>query len=226
VYAGLQWRLQPRGVLAGVARGSCRWLEHPGYRLAKRAVDLLVATAGLALLAPLLVAVGAAVKLSSPGPVLFRQVRVGRGGRPFVLLKFRSMRSGATGPAVTAGGDARVTRLGRLLRQSKLDELPQLWNVLVGDMSLVGPRPEVPRFVDRFAVDYRRILAVRPGITDVAAIAYRHEEELLAASPDPEAAYLEQVLPAKIALYNRYLDEMSPATDAALLVRTLVALVR
>jgi lipopolysaccharide/colanic/teichoic acid biosynthesis glycosyltransferase len=167
-----------------------------------------------------------AVKLSSPGPVLFRQTRVGRGGRPFRILKFRSMRDGASGPQVTAGGDDRITPVGRVLRRHKLDELPQLWNVLVGDMSLVGPRPEVQRYVERFAADYERILAVRPGITDRAALEYRDEESVLAAAADPEAAYVSTVLPAKIQLYHRYLDEMSLRTDVTLVLRTLAKLIR
>ncbi len=204
---------------AGVAAGG-----RLGYRCAKRAVDIILAAVGLVLLAPVLIACAAAVGVSSPGPVLFRQARAGRGKRPFALLKFRSMRHGAIGPLVTAGGDARVTRVGRLLRRSKLDELPQLWNVLVGEMSLVGPRPEVPYYVERFAADYARILAVRPGITDFAAVEYREEEALLAASGDPQSTYEHVVLPAKIALYHRYLDEMSLSTDLSLLARTLTAL--
>ena len=196
----------------------------PGYRRGKRAVDVVLSALGLVLLAPVLVACAAAVRLSSPGPVLFRQARAGLGGRPFALLKFRSMRHAAGGPLVTARGDARVTRVGRLLRRSKLDELPQLWNVLVGDMSLVGPRPEVPYYVERFAADYARILTVRPGITDFAAVEYRDEEALLAASGDPQSTYEHVVLPAKITLYHRYLDEMSLSTDLSLLLRTLTAL--
>jgi lipopolysaccharide/colanic/teichoic acid biosynthesis glycosyltransferase len=197
-----------------------------GYAASKRLVDLAAAAVGLLLLSPLLAAAAVAVKLSSPGPVLFRQERVGRYGRPFRIDKFRSMRVNATGPSVTAGGDARITRVGRLLRRTKLDELPQLWNVLVGDMSLVGPRPEVRRFVDRFPADYARILSIRPGITDFAAVEYRDEESVLAGAADAEAAYLETVLPAKIRLYHRYLDEMSLRTDLTLVVRTLAALLR
>jgi lipopolysaccharide/colanic/teichoic acid biosynthesis glycosyltransferase len=192
----------------------------------KRALDAgLAAAAGLAL-GPLLAAIAVAVKASSPGPILFRQVRVGRGGRPFRILKFRSMRAGARGADVTARGDARVTRVGRFLRRWKLDELPQLWNVLRGDMSLVGPRPEVPRYVARFPGDYARILSVRPGLTDYAAVEYRDEEAVLAAAADPDAAYVETVLPAKIALYHRYLDHLSLGSDLALIFRTLAAVLR
>ena len=196
------------------------------YFATKRVIDVAAAGAGLGLLWPVLAAAAVAVKLSSPGPVLFRQERIGRYGRPFRILKFRSMRAGANGPAVTASGDERVTPVGRLLRRYKLDELPQLWNVLVGEMSLVGPRPEVPRYVDRFPADYERILAIRPGITDRAALEYRDEESVLAGAADPEAAYVDVVLPAKIALYHRYLDEMSLRTDLALVLRTLAVLPR
>lgn len=196
------------------------------YAAAKRALDVACAGAGLVVLAPLLGALALAVRASSEGPVLFRQPRIGRHGRPFAILKFRSMRPGAAGPAVTARGDPRVTRVGRWLRATKLDELPQLWNVLVGDMSLVGPRPEVARFVERFPADYARILRVRPGLTDFAALESLDEEAVLAASPDPEAAYVERVLPAKIAQYHRYLERMSLRTDVAILARTAAALLR
>jgi lipopolysaccharide/colanic/teichoic acid biosynthesis glycosyltransferase len=196
------------------------------YRAAKRGLDVAASALGLVALSPVLAASALAVKLSSPGPVLFRQERIGRRGQPFRILKFRSMRDGASGPAVTAGGDERITPVGRALRRHKLDELPQLWNVLVGDMSLVGPRPEVRRYVERFPDDYARILGVRPGITDRAALEYRDEESVLAAAADPEAAYVGTVLPAKIQLYHRYLDEMSLRTDLSLVLRTLASLLR
>ncbi len=196
------------------------------YAAAKRAMDIVGATAGLFALSPLLAAAAAAVKLTSPGPALFRQTRVGLGGRPFQILKLRSMRVDASGPSVTRGGDARVTAIGRVLRRTKLDELPQLWNVLVGDMSLVGPRPEVPRYVERFPDAYARILTIRPGITDYAALEYRDEEAVLASAPDLESAYVDVVLPAKIRLYERYLQEMSLGTDLKLLARTAAAVLR
>ncbi len=189
----------------------------------KRAFDLAASAAGLVVLSPLLLAVAAAVVVLDPGPVFFRQTRVGRGFRSFRLFKFRTMRAAAegTGPQVTVGGDARITAVGRILRRTKLDELPQLLNVLAGDMSLVGPRPEVPKYVELFRKDYEAVLSVRPGITDFAAIEYRDEEAVLAAYPDPEKAYVETVLPAKIALYRRYLDEIGPATDLGILFKTL-----
>src|SRR5262249_43180358 len=154
------------------------------------------------------------VRLSSPGPALFRQARLGRGGREFAIWKFRTMRSDAApGPLITAAGDARVTPLGRFLRHTKIDELPQLVNVLVGDMSLVGPRPEVPKYLPCYD---RAVLAVRPGITDPASIAYRDEEELLARFADPERAYVELVLPKKLELARAYLREQSLGRDLSL----------
>lgn len=197
------------------------------YPAAKRALDVAVSAAGLAVLAPFLVAVGVLVRLSSPGPALFRHERVGLEGRHFVLLKFRTMTAGRSGgPEVTAAGDQSVTPLGRLLRRYKIDELPQLVNVLRGEMSLVGPRPEVKKYVEAFAADYRRILEVRPGLTDFAAIAYRDEESILAASADPERAYVQDVLPAKIRLYFKYMEERSMKTDLVLLAKTIAALAR
>lgn len=196
------------------------------YAAAKRTFDVLAAAGGLAVLGPLLLLCAVAVKVTSPGPVLFRQERMGVGFRPFRLLKFRSMTHGARGAQVTSAGDARITPVGRILRKTKLDELPQLVNVLVGEMSLVGPRPEVRRYVEAFRDDYARILAVRPGITDFAAIEYRDEERILAASADPERAYLDEVLPAKIRLYNKYLERRSFLTDLTLIFRTLGAIVR
>ena len=196
------------------------------YAVAKRSFDVAASAAGLVALGPVLLGCALAVKASSPGPVLFRQERMGRAFRPFQLLKFRSMTHGASGAAVTSAGDARITRVGALLRRSKLDELPQLWNVLRGDMSLVGPRPEVRRYVEAFRDDYARILAVPPGITDFAAIEYRDEERILARSPDPEQAYLHEILPAKIALYQKYLAQRSFGTDLSLILKTLVAVFR
>jgi lipopolysaccharide/colanic/teichoic acid biosynthesis glycosyltransferase len=193
-------------------------------RAGKRWLDAAAALAGLIVLSPLLLAVAAAVAVLDPGPVLFRQERMGLGLRPFLLYKFRTMRAGGAGPQVTAGGDPRVTPVGRFLRRTKLDELPQLFNVLRGDMSLVGPRPEVRRYVELFRGDYADILSVRPGITDYAAVEYRDEEAVLAACADPEKAYVEKVLPAKIALYRRYLGEIGFWTDLRLLAATLRAL--
>ena len=196
------------------------------YPPVKRALDVAASAAGLLALAPALTLIAVAVKASSPGPVFFSQERMGVSGRPFRLFKFRTMVERAAGPLVTSAADSRITRIGEFLRRYKLDELPQLVNVLVGDMSLVGPRPEVQCYAERFPGDYQRILSVRPGITDFAAIEYRDEQRILARYPDPERAYLEEVLPAKIKLYHRYLDQMSLRTDFALIARTLLAVIR
>jgi lipopolysaccharide/colanic/teichoic acid biosynthesis glycosyltransferase len=186
----------------------------------QRAFDLLVSAILLAIALPLMAAIGMAILWDDGWPVLFRQRRAGRHGKPFTILKFRSMRR-CRGAGITARGDARVTRAGRFLRQYKLDELPQLWNVLWGDMSLVGPRPEVPRYVDTADPAWRRVHRVRPGITDLATLVYRDEELILAGFPDPERGYLDTVLPAKLALNLEYLDRRSPARDLRLLALTI-----
>jgi lipopolysaccharide/colanic/teichoic acid biosynthesis glycosyltransferase len=194
----------------------------------KRARDVGAAAAGLAALGPAMLGIAAAVKLTSPGPALFAQERVGQGGRPFRILKFRTMTADAPGrgPAVTRAGDARVTPLGRLLRRAKLDELPQLVNVLRGEMSLVGPRPEVPRYVALYDEEQRRVLAVRPGITDWASIAYVNEEEVLARHDDLERGYVEEVMPKKLRMNLEYLERRGLATDLGILWATARALVR
>jgi lipopolysaccharide/colanic/teichoic acid biosynthesis glycosyltransferase len=192
--------------------------------VAKRTFDLLAAVLGLLLLAPVLAALAAWIRLDSSGPALFRQERVGRGGRPFRIYKFRTMVVDAPGrgPEITVGRDPRVTRAGAFLRRTKLDELPQLLNVLLGDMSLVGPRPEVPRYVALYpAATRQKVLSVRPGLTDEAAIQYADESSLLAAAVDPERAYVEQVLPRKLALYESYVDSRSLAGDIGIILRTL-----
>jgi lipopolysaccharide/colanic/teichoic acid biosynthesis glycosyltransferase len=196
--------------------------------LAKRSFDLLASGAGLLVLSPVLLGVGLAVRLTSPGPALYRQERVGRRGHPFPLLKFRSMRLGAdqTGPLVTGEGDPRITRLGRWLRGRKLDELPQLWNVFRGDMSLVGPRPEVARYVSHYTEQQRRALEVRPGITDPATLEYR-DEELLLGAVEPAARedhYIREVMPRKLQLNLRYLARAGFWSDLGVLARTLKAL--
>ena len=147
----------------------------------KRSFDILFAALGLLVLSPLLLLLAIAVRLSSRGQVLFRQQRIGKDGRPFYIVKFRSMVENAEdlGLGVTRDGDPRITAMGRFLRKTKLDELPQLWNVLAGDMSFVGPRPEVPRYVERYTAEQRRVLALKPGITDLATLEFRNEEELL-----------------------------------------------
>lgn len=192
----------------------------------KRAFDVLFAAAVLLLLSPLLLGVAAWIRFDSRGPVLFRQVRVGRGGREFRILKFRTMHvdAPARGPQITVGRDPRITRAGHFLRRYKLDEFPQFINVLVGDMSVVGPRPEVPRYVAMYPAATRAlVLSVRPGITDLASIEYRDENELLGRSADPERTYVEQVMPAKLAYCERYVQERSFAGDIGIIGRTIAA---
>jgi lipopolysaccharide/colanic/teichoic acid biosynthesis glycosyltransferase len=206
--------------------GARAHLRPTEYEIVKRLMDVVISTIGLILLSPLFAIVAAAVELSSPGPVFFRQVRIGRNGVPFEIIKFRTMRNGNSGPLVTSSGDARITPVGRALRRYKLDELPQLWNVLVGDMSLVGPRPQTPGYVKLFPREYSMVHTVRPGITDFATLHHRHEESILAGSPDPETTYLSVVLPEKFALQYRYIENMSFSTDVMLICRTVSALFR
>jgi lipopolysaccharide/colanic/teichoic acid biosynthesis glycosyltransferase len=196
--------------------------------MSKRAFDLLGAMAGLIVLAPLLLLIAFWIRFDSPGPVLYRQQRVGRGGTLFTINKFRTMHHRPVdGPQLTVGADPRVTRAGRFLRHYKLDELPQLWNVVLGSMSLVGPRPEVPRYVDCYPPEQRRVvLSVAPGITDWAAIRYKDENAILARAADPERAYVEAVLPVKLDYYVRYVKERSFWGDVRILVHTLAAIVR
>ncbi|MBB2484215.1 sugar transferase [Mitsuaria sp. WAJ17] len=194
--------------------------------MAKRLFDILASSLGLLLLSPLLLGVALWIKWDSPGPVMFRQERVGRFGRPFFIHKFRSMRvdAPALGPQITIGEDPRITRSGRFIRRSKLDELPQLWDVLRGAMSLVGPRPEVPRYVAMYPADLREIvLSVRPGITDPASLAFRDEATQLAASVDPERTYVEDILPRKLALMADYVKSASLGSDLRWLWRTVSA---
>ncbi|MCY4746807.1 sugar transferase [Pelomonas sp. UHG3] len=192
--------------------------------MAKRLFDVICAGLGLLLLAPLLLAAAVWVKLDSPGPALFRQTRVGRFGVPFTIHKFRTMQVGQ-GAQITVGADPRITRAGRLLRATKLDELPQLWDVLRGAMSLVGPRPEVPRYVALYPAELREVvLSVRPGITDPASLRFRNESELLANAVDPEREYVEVVLPTKLRLAADYVRSASLMGDVRLILATLGAL--
>jgi lipopolysaccharide/colanic/teichoic acid biosynthesis glycosyltransferase len=192
----------------------------------KRALDLTCSALGLLLLSPVLLAVAVLVKLSSKGPVFYFQGRAGRDGRIFQIVKFRSMRDSrnGNGPVITSAGDDRVTPVGRLLRWSKLDELPQLWNVLRGDMSLVGPRPEHPKYVKGYTDEQRHVLTVRPGITDIASIVYRNEEAVLARSPNPERFYREVILPHKLSLDLEYVADISLVRDLRLILETVKSL--
>ena len=189
----------------------------------RRLLDLAAALAGLILLSPLMLAIAVAVRLASPGPIIHRSRRTGQGGREFPLLKFRTMIVGAdrAGPGITLDQDPRVTRLGRWLRSHRLDELPQLWNVLVGDMSLVGPRPEDPRYVAHYTPEQQAVLQVQPGITGPAQIAFRNEAERLRHAADPEATYIRDIMPAKLSIDLAYLARRTVWTDLALLFNTL-----
>jgi lipopolysaccharide/colanic/teichoic acid biosynthesis glycosyltransferase len=195
--------------------------------MAKRAFDLVGAVLALLLLSPLMLLAALWVKLDSAGPVFYRQERVGRFGVPFRIHKFRTMRADAAalGPQLTVGQDGRITRVGRWLRHYRIDELPQFIDVLQGTMSLVGPRPEVPRFVAHYPADLKdRVLAVRPGITDPASLAHIDESALLAAAADPEREYVERILPRKLALQADYVVQATLASDLRVLLRTLKVL--
>ena len=195
--------------------------------IAKRAFDVAVSAVGLVVLSPVFLGVAVAIKLTDGGPVFFRQERVGMGGQVFRIHKFRSMRVANEGALVTSANDSRITPVGAFLRKTKLDELPQLIDVLVGDMSVVGPRPEVPRYVELWGEETRReILSIRPGITDPAAIAFRNEQDELAAADDPERHYVEVILPKKVAMYRDYAQHRSLVGDLAVIVRTFAAIVR
>ena len=183
--------------------------------------DEVCAAAGLLLLTPVFAAIALLILCDDGTPVIFGQTRVGRKGRPFRIWKFRTMRAGSRGSSITAAGDHRVTRVGAFLRRCKLDELPQLFNVLRGDMSLVGPRPEVPEYVRIEEPVWQAVLQVRPGVTDVASLVYRDEEKLLGTSADPNALYRETVLPSKLALNLGYLRSRSFGSDLHLILLTI-----
>ena len=189
----------------------------------KRALDILAAAAGLIILWPVFGLVACCIKLTSRGPVLYRQVRIGKDGRPFQILKFRSMRMQPSTEdlKITVAGDSRVTPVGKFIRRYKVDELPQLWNVIRGHMSLVGPRPEVPLYIEEYTPEQRTVLSVRPGITDPASLAYRHEEGILAGQDDPEQFYRKKILPDKLALNRAYLEEITLQNDIRIIVKTI-----
>lgn len=194
--------------------------------LLKRCFDLLAALAGLIVLWPLFLVIAVWIKLDSAGPVFFRQERVGLHGVPFRIFKFRTMAVNAEASGqITVGADARVTGIGETLRRYKIDELPQLINVLTGDMSLVGPRPEVPRYVALYPDDVRQlVLSVPPGITEWASIEYKEENVILGRAADPQRAYVEEIMPVKLAYYVRYVKQRSFLVDLQIIVRTIGAI--
>lgn len=194
--------------------------------MAKRGCDIALSAVGIVLLTPVWILIALAIRLGDGGSILFKQERIGRGGIPFRIWKFRTMVPDAQrlGLSVTAGHDPRITQIGRWLRRYKLDELPQLANVLCGDMSLVGPRPEVPRYVALYTPTQRRVLCYVPGVTDPASLEFRNEEELLAGAENVEKFYLEYCIPRKIELNLAYADRATLLGDMAIVARTLCSL--
>jgi lipopolysaccharide/colanic/teichoic acid biosynthesis glycosyltransferase len=193
----------------------------PGENPSQRLFDCVCAAAGLVFLFPLLVALATLIAVFDGSPVFFRQVRVGRYGQPFHIWKFRTMHAGSTGRAITSGGDERITPIGALLRKYKLDELPQLANVLIGEMSLVGPRPEVPEYVPLDSASWQAVVQARPGITDLASLVFRNEEDLLRAEKDPERYYRDQLQPRKLALNLTYLSTRNLGRDLKLILASI-----
>jgi lipopolysaccharide/colanic/teichoic acid biosynthesis glycosyltransferase len=222
--------LRNKSVITG--KGGLTTTENPTWAermraMIKRACDVILAVIGLVVCWPLFVVVAALIKLDSRGPILFKQERIGKGFRPFFIYKFRTMVEDAPqrGGSLTVSRDPRITRVGRILRQTKIDELPQLINVLRGDMSFVGPRPEVRRYVDLFVKNYETILTVRPGITDLASLKYRDESAILARSDNPEEEYVRRILPDKLRLAKEYVQRCSLGMDMLLILKTLLTLI-
>jgi lipopolysaccharide/colanic/teichoic acid biosynthesis glycosyltransferase len=197
-----------------------------GLILVKRVFDFIVSALGIVIFSPLLILTALLVKVDSPGPIFFKQQRMGKEFRPFWIYKFRTMRKSLEqGPNITIGNDPRITGIGRLLRQTKIDELPQLINILRGEMSFVGPRPEVPQYVQLYRREYQQILAVRPGLTDLASLKYRDEAALLANAENPEEEYVRRILPDKIMLARDYIQRASFFYDLRLILETILRLV-
>lgn len=193
----------------------------------KRIFDIAVSLISLSVLSPLLVLIVVLVKLESKGPIFYKQLRVGLNERPFYIYKFRTMEIGADrrGPLITSTDDPRITRAGKLLRKSKLDEMPQLFNVLKGDMSIVGPRPEVPYYVNFYTDEQKKILTIKPGMTDPATVYFRNEEELLAQANDKESFYINEIMPVKLNLYLHYVANKSLLYDMKLILLEILALI-
>ena len=188
----------------------------------KRIFDIISSLFGLILLSPFIIIIAILIKLDSKGPIFFKQVRVTKNGREFKIFKYRTMKIGSDKYSqITVGKDSRITKIGDFLRKYKLDEIPQLINVLIGDMSLVGPRPEVPKYVALYTEEQREILKVRAGITDYASIEFSNENDILANEADPEKAYIEKIMPRKIELNKKYLSEISVMTDIKIILLTI-----
>lgn len=204
-------------------------LENKKFNLfIKRVFDIIASFCGLIILSPMLLIVSLAIKVDSKGPVFFKQKRVGKNNKIFEIYKFRTMVTDAEklGKQITVGNDSRITRVGKFIRKCKLDEFPQLINVLKGEMSLVGPRPEVPRYVDLYDEYQSQILLVQPGITDYASIEYRDENEILGKSENPEKTYIEEIMPIKIELNMKYIRNISLFEDIKLVINTILAIVK
>lgn len=201
-------------------------LPNTGVLARKRIFDIFVAVCGLLVLSPIFLLAALAVRVSSPGEILFRQERIGRGGKPFIIYKFRTMRKDNAGLKITTSSDSRITPIGKLLRKSKLDELPQLINVLKGDMSFVGPRPEVKEYTDLYTEEERQVFLVRPGITGVASIRYRNENDILSASIDPNWTYIHEIMPEKLRLDLTYIPKASVWYDIQLIFETFAVIVK
>lgn len=191
----------------------------------KRVFDILVSGVALILLLPFFLIIALFISIGSPGPVFFLQERVGKNSIPFKIIKFRTMITDAEkyGKQLTVGNDSRITKIGKMLRATKLDELPQLINIFIGSMSFVGPRPEVPRYVALYTVQQKTILSVKPGLTDLASIEYRHESERLAEAEDPEHTYIHEIMPHKIELNQKYIATISVFHDIIILCKTVWA---
>lgn len=194
--------------------------------MVKRLFDLIVALVSLIVLAPLLLIVGLLIKLDSPGPVFYRGDRIGKGGVPFKMYKLRTMVTSADrmGSALTHSGDSRITRVGRILRNWKIDEFPQLLNILRGEMSVVGPRPESPGYVEYYTPEQRQVLQVKPGMTGLTQVRFRHEETLLSYCANVEEDYIEKIMPQKLALDLEYIENQSLLLDVQLIIQTFLCL--
>lgn len=207
--------------MVSIFRGRLKGTD--GYRVR----DLVASSIGLAVLIPVYAAAALSIRCEGSGPILFRQKRVGLNGAEFAILKFRTMQSSNNGPKITSANDSRITTVGRILRKYKVDELPQLINVLRGEMSLVGPRPEVSQYVDLWPVEERGvILSVRPGVTDPASVLLRNESDYLAGSDDPESTYVNELLPRKTRIYSEYVQNRTFIGDIGVILDTFVAIIR